>query len=162
MIFNQVQVLKDQIPIQNLKVIEVMVVANQINKYSVNNLVQVHLKNQILKDLLINKILILSLNLDQNLNQEVYHINRNQQKIALNNHLGLNQIHKNQSLNLSLNQDQDPNQDQDQEAKMMKGNHHKNLSLNQDQDQNQDQNQYQEAKTGVIVSHKNKVGTKVR
>ena len=45
---------------------------------------------------------------------------------------------------------------------MMKGNHHKNLSLNQDQDQNQDQNQYQEAKTGVIVSHKNKVGTKVR
>ena len=32
MIFNQVQVLKDQIPIQNLKAIEVMIVANQINK----------------------------------------------------------------------------------------------------------------------------------
>ena len=45
MIFNQVQVLKHQISIQNLKVIEVMVVANQINKYSVNNLMQVHLKN---------------------------------------------------------------------------------------------------------------------
>ena len=127
---------------------------------------QVHLKNQILKDLLIHKILILSLNLYLNLNQEVYHINRNQQKIALNNHLDLNQIHKNQSLNLSLNQDQDPNQDQDQEAKIMMGNHHKNLSLNQDQDQDQnldlDQDQYQEAKTGVIFSHKNKVGTKVR
>ena len=37
---------------------------------------------------------------------------------------------------------------------------------NQDQDQDQnldlDQDQYQEAKTGVIFSHKNKVGTKVR
>ena len=48
----------------------------------------------------------------------------------------------------------------------MMGNHHKNLSLNQDQDQDQnldlDQDQYQEAKTGVIFSHKNKVGTKVR